>query len=51
MRTLLHGHRYDASLSERELGVTYMPVEETFARIVQWAVAEGLVEQPLAVAG
>ena len=25
-------------------GLTYTPVEETFARIVQWAVAEGLVE-------
>ena len=51
VRTLLHGHRYDASRSERELGLTYTPVEDTFARIVHWAVAEGLVEQPLAVAG
>ncbi len=51
VRTLLHGHRYDASLSERELGLAYMPVEETFTRIVEWAVAEGLVERPLAVAG
>jgi dihydroflavonol-4-reductase len=51
VRTLLHGHRYDASLSERELGLTYMPVEDTFARIVQWAVDDGLVDQPLAVAG
>ncbi|HYI35462.1 MAG TPA: SDR family NAD(P)-dependent oxidoreductase [Thermoleophilaceae bacterium] len=51
VRTLLHGHQYDASRSERELGLTYMPVERTFERIVQWAAAEGLVEQPLAVAG
>jgi len=51
VRTLLHGHRYDASKSERELGLAYTPVEETFARIVEWAIAEGLVEQPLAMAG
>lgn len=51
VRTLLHGHRYDASLSQRELGLNYLPVEETFARIVNWAIADGLVEQPLAVAG
>lgn len=51
VRTLLHGHRYDASLSERELGLAYTPVEDTFARVVEWAVAEGLVDQPLAVAG
>ena len=50
VRTLLHGHRYDASRSERELGLSYRPVEETFARIVEWAAAEGLVEEPLAVA-
>ena len=28
-RVLLHGHRYDGSLAERELGLTYTPVEET----------------------
>ena len=50
VRTLLHGHRYDASLSERELGLTYTPVEDTFARIVEWAKVQGLVEQPLGVA-
>ena len=50
VRTLLHGHRYDASRSERELGLSYRPVEKTFARIVEWAAAEGLVEEPLAVA-
>ncbi len=51
VRTLLHGHRYDASRSERELGLVYTPVEETWARIVEWAIAEGLVERPLAMAG
>lgn len=47
VRTLLHGHRYDASLSERELGLVYAPVAETFRRTVAWAVAEGLVTRPL----
>jgi dihydroflavonol-4-reductase len=47
VRTLLHGHRYDASRSERELGVAYTPVDETFRRIAAWAVAEGLVTRPL----
>jgi len=47
IRTLLHGHRYDASLSERELGLVYAPVAETFRRTVEWAVEEGLVKRPL----
>ncbi len=50
VRTLLHGHRYDASKSERKLGLVYTPVEDTFARIVEWAATAGLVEEPLAVA-
>jgi dihydroflavonol-4-reductase len=41
--TILHGHRYDASRSERELGLRYRPLEETLRRIVDWAVADGLV--------
>lgn len=47
--TILHGHRYDASRSERELGLVYTPVAETFARLVDWAVAEGLVTAPAAL--
>jgi dihydroflavonol-4-reductase len=45
--TILHGHRYDGSLAERELGLVYTPVEETFRRTMEWAVAEGLVTRPL----
>lgn len=45
--TILHGHRYDGSRAERELGFTYTPVRATFSRIVDWAVAEGLVKRPL----
>ena len=47
VRTILHGHRYDGSRAERELGLDYTPVEDTFARTIDWAVAEGLVTQPL----
>jgi dihydroflavonol-4-reductase len=47
VRTLLHGHRYDGSRAERELGLRYTPVRETFARIIEWAIAEGLVRRPL----
>lgn len=41
--TLLHGHRFDASRSERELGMSYRPVADTFERTVAWLRAEGLV--------
>lgn len=45
--TILHGHRYNGSHAARELGFEYTPVAETFGRIVEWAVAEGLVKRPL----
>jgi dihydroflavonol-4-reductase len=45
IRTFLHGHRYDGSLAERELGLAYTPVEETFRRTIAWAEAEGLIER------
>jgi dihydroflavonol-4-reductase len=47
VRTLLHGHRYDGSRAARELGFAYTPVRDTFARTVEWALAEGLVKRPL----
>jgi dihydroflavonol-4-reductase len=47
VRTILHGHRYDGSRATRELGLEYTPVAETFARTIEWAVAEGLVTRPL----
>jgi dihydroflavonol-4-reductase len=43
IRTFLHGHQYDGSLAERELGLVYTPVEETFRRTIAWAKEEGLV--------
>jgi dihydroflavonol-4-reductase len=47
VRTMLHGHRYDGSRATRELGLTYTPVQDTFARTIQWALGEGLVTRPL----
>ncbi len=43
VRTLLHGHRYDGTRAERELGLTYTAPEETIRRTVDWARAEGLL--------
>jgi dihydroflavonol-4-reductase len=36
IRTLLHGHRYDGSRAERELGVRYTPIERTLDRTLAW---------------
>ena len=36
VRTLLHGHRFDASLAERELGLRYTPIEVTIRRALAW---------------
>ncbi len=44
LRTLLHGHRFDASLSINELGMTYTPLSETFRRTVEWLGNEGLIQ-------
>lgn len=43
IRTLLHGHRFDGSRAERELGLHYRPLEETVARTLAWYTAEGLI--------
>lgn len=43
VRTLLHGHRYDGSRAERELGLRYTDPRETLRRTVEWARAEGLL--------
>jgi dihydroflavonol-4-reductase len=43
VRTLLHGHRYDGSRAERELGLSYSPPRETLLRTVDWARSEGLL--------
>jgi dihydroflavonol-4-reductase len=43
VRTLLHGHRYDGSRAERELGLCYSDPRDTVRRTVQWARSEGLL--------
>ena len=43
VRTLLHGHRYDGSRAERELGLSYTAPEDTIRRTVEWARSEGLL--------
>jgi len=43
VRTLLHGHRYDGSRAERELGLRYTEPRETIVKTVVWARAEGLI--------
>jgi dihydroflavonol-4-reductase len=44
VRTLLHGHLYDGSRAERELGVRYTEPRETVRRTVEWARSEGLLK-------
>jgi dihydroflavonol-4-reductase len=43
VRTLLHGHRYDGSRAERELGLRYTEPRETVLRTVEWARSAGLL--------
>jgi dihydroflavonol-4-reductase len=44
VKTLLHGHRYDGSRAERELGLQYTSPRETLRRTVEWARATGLLK-------
>jgi len=41
--TMLHGHRIDGSKAERELGVAYRAISDTFSRTIAWFVSEGLI--------
>jgi dihydroflavonol-4-reductase len=43
VNTLLHGHQYDGSRAERELGLRYTEPRETVRRTVDWARSEGLL--------
>jgi dihydroflavonol-4-reductase len=43
VRTLLHGHIYDGSRAERELGLRYTEPRETLRKTVDWARDEGLL--------
>ena len=46
VRTLLHGHRYDGSRVERDLGLDYTPMEETVRRTLAWYAERGLAPAP-----
>lgn len=43
VRTLRHGHAYDGSRAERELGLEYTAPEATLSRLVDWFRVEGLL--------
>jgi dihydroflavonol-4-reductase len=43
VRTLLHGHIYDGSRAERDLGLRYTAPRDTLRKTVDWARAEGLL--------
>lgn len=45
VRTLLHGHRYDGSRAERELGLRYTPLAATIERALTWYAERGLVPE------
>ncbi|HET9722510.1 MAG TPA: NAD-dependent epimerase/dehydratase family protein [Actinomycetota bacterium] len=47
VRTLRHGHRYDGSRVERELGLAYTPMEQTVRRTLAWYADRGLAPAPL----
>jgi dihydroflavonol-4-reductase len=43
VRTLLHGHRYDGSRAERDLGLRYTAIETTLERTLTWYAERGLI--------
>ncbi|MEN8112766.1 MAG: NAD-dependent epimerase/dehydratase family protein [Actinomycetota bacterium] len=45
LRTLLHGHRFDASLSVTDLGVTYTALGDTLARTTAWLDDQGYISR------
>lgn len=44
VRTLAHGHAYDGSKAERDLGLTYTSPRDTLRRMIDWFRSEGLLE-------
>lgn len=42
-RVLLSGHSYDGSRAQRDLGISYTPLTETFDRTLGWFEGEGLL--------
>jgi dihydroflavonol-4-reductase len=44
VRTLLHGHRFDATRARQELGVTFRPAADTLGRTAQWLDDQGYLD-------
>ena len=42
-RVMLHGHRYDGTKAQRELGLSYTPISDTIRRTLDWFDNEGLL--------
>jgi len=42
-RTLRHGHAFDGSRAERDLGLRYTPPEVWLGETVEWYRSQGLV--------
>lgn len=42
-RAISHGHRFDGSRAQRDLGLDYTPLEEALHRTIDWYSAEGLL--------
>jgi dihydroflavonol-4-reductase len=45
VRTIIHGHRYDGSRAERELGLRYTDPRDTVRRTIAWAREAGLLRR------
>jgi nucleoside-diphosphate-sugar epimerase len=43
VRTLLHGHRFDATRATEQLGVTFRPAAETLEGTARWLISQGYV--------
>ena len=46
IETALHGASYDSSKAERELGVTFTPMEDGLDETIEWLYQEGRIELP-----
>ncbi|MEX1125724.1 MAG: NAD-dependent epimerase/dehydratase family protein [Acidimicrobiia bacterium] len=44
VRVLRHGHRYDGTRATRELGLGYLPLEDTVQRTIDWFRDQGLLQ-------
>ena len=46
--TLLHGHAYDGSRAERELGLTYISFDDMVRKTLAWYGEHGMITVPIA---